>query len=87
MQRKSKSKPKPKLLSDIEVQKPYIQKMIEEENQLVVRSSSLYNFILSKKFKTLDRKRKSLYHKKYNVMQKYFKILHSLIDEEGLSKK
>ena len=76
-----------KRLTDVEVQKPYVQKMIEEETQLVARSSNLYNFILSKKFKTLDRKRKSLYRKKYNVMQKYFKILHTLIDEEGLSKK
>ena len=81
MQRKSL-----KRLNDIEVQKPYIQKMIEEETQLVSRSSNLYNFILSKKFKTLDRKRKSLYYKKYKVMQKYYKILHSLIDLEGLSK-
>lgn len=81
MQRKSL-----KRLNDIEVQKPYIQKMIEEETQLVSHSLSLYNFILSKKFKTLDRKRKSLYYKKYRVMQKYYKILHSLIDEEGLSK-
>ena len=76
-----------KRLTDVEVQKPYVQKMIEEETQLVARSSNLYNFILSNKFKTLDRKRKSLYRKKYNVMQKYFKILHTLIDEEGLSKK
>ena len=84
MKRKSVKRP-----NDIEVQKPYIQKMIEEETQLVSRSSSLYNFLLSKKFKTLDRKRKkrkSLYFKKYRVMQKYYKILHSLIDEEGLSK-
>lgn len=81
MQRKSV-----KRLSDVEVQKHYVQKMIKEETQLISRSSNLYNFILSKKFKTLDRKRKSLYRKKYNEMQKYYKILHSLIDLEGLSK-